>query len=523
MRETGQIGSFPWRDYWAVAVRRRWSLMGPLFLLGMLGFFASSFWPLGFRSDALLLVDEQQVSKEFVTPNVAASLEGHLQAMTQQILNRARLQELIGQLGLYSKQRAYLSIDEVVDRMRSDITIEPVKSSDRPGDLMTLQISYLASNPSLAQLVTSRLTSLFVEENLRARAQQSVNTTDFLETQLEEARQAQSLAEQRLTDYKAHYLGELPEQQQSNFQVLNSLETQLNAATVALDRSEQERIYLESMKAQYQSMVGALDSNGHPVPPGVVLQDLRNRLAELQSKYTDRYPEVIRLKNEIARMETSVQKGNAVSTGANKNGIATISRSAGNEPSEIEIESRLQATLAEAENRKKEIAGLQQRIREIQARLNLTPVREQELATVTQDYENTRQRYQSLLDKKTQSELATNLEKQQQGEEFRILDQPSLPRKPTEPNRLDILLGGWALGLIAGLTMTAISEATDLRLRGEEEVSLAARTPVFATVPVLLSPREILRATQYRQLEATMIVLMVLVSLATSLYTLMMA
>jgi uncharacterized protein involved in exopolysaccharide biosynthesis len=189
----------------------------------------------------------------------------------------------------------------------------------------------------------------------------------------------------------------------------------------------------------------------------------------------------------------------------------------------MEVESRLKAVALEVQNRQKEADGLRSQIRDLQSRLSLTPVREQQLAEVTRSYENSREYYQSLLKKKLQSELATNLEKHQQGEQFRILDPASLPEKPDEPNPLEIMLAGWALGLCAGAGLAALQEFNDRVMRSERDIHASTELPVLVCIPVLQTSREEVLQKWHRRLEVAGITLLVLLSVGTGILTYVMS
>ena len=233
---TKQLG---WRDYRDIAVRWRWALLGPFFAFGLAGFVVAHIWPARYRSEALIQVDEQKVPDKYVMPNVVSNAETRLESMKQEILSRTRLQEVIDKFGLYPQERAHNTADQLVDQMRQDIEITPAVSKDHPDQLTGFQISYAAPNPATAQQVVNDLTSLFIQENIETRTQQSMSTTNFFESQLDQARKDLADQEHTLATYKSRYLGELPQQEQSNLQIMNNLQTELSAASAALDRAQQ--------------------------------------------------------------------------------------------------------------------------------------------------------------------------------------------------------------------------------------------------------------------------------------------
>ena len=175
-------------------------------------------------------------------PNVSADLQDRLQNMTQQILSRSRLLKTIEDFNLYPQLRARVSDDELVERMRKDIQVELVQATNRSGELSAFKVAYMSKDSVLAQKVTSRLTSLFIEENLKARQEQSTQTTQFLASQLEEAGRGLAEQEAKVREFKSQYLGQLPEQVQSNVQILAGLQAQLQQETDQLGRAKQQSV-----------------------------------------------------------------------------------------------------------------------------------------------------------------------------------------------------------------------------------------------------------------------------------------
>jgi uncharacterized protein involved in exopolysaccharide biosynthesis len=302
-------------------------------------------------------------------------------------------------------------------------------------------------------------------------------------------------------------------------QILSNFQVQLSAASVALDRAQQEKTYLESAKAQFQELQDV------PADPDSQLRILRAKLAELESEFTPLYPDVVSTKEQIAQLEATKKQGvvdqvAADDHAANNRGDRKVTALNSGDPSRvIDAESRLKATEIEIADRQKDIQKIQSNIAKLESRLNATPIREEELASVTRDTEDARQNYQSLFDKKTQSELASNMEEHQQGEQFRVIDPPSFPQKPTEPNRTEIILGGWMLGLVVSGALTALGESAETRLRDERELRSCAPLPVLALIPTVRSQREEKLWTFYRNIEVAGAVLLILLSAGTILYT----
>src|SRR5581483_671121 len=220
--------------------------------------------PNRYTSQATLLVVQQQVPERYVVPTTSTSLADALQAMKEEVLSRTRLSEIIGDFDLYAKERTALPPEQIIDLMRRNIDIQPLNADPERRDFNAFRISFTATSPHLAQDVTSRLTSLFIQANLKTREDQAKNTTRFLSEQLKVVANRLVEQEQRLRDYKMQHLGELPEQEQGNVAILGGLQAQLQNTEASLSRAQQQRVYLESLLDDYRrgSAHGALLGNG---------------------------------------------------------------------------------------------------------------------------------------------------------------------------------------------------------------------------------------------------------------------
>jgi succinoglycan biosynthesis transport protein ExoP len=481
--------------YFALMRRQCWHFLLPLFF-GWLAVWAASWvMPSVYRSGTLILVEQPTVPQQYVVSNVNGSIESRLDTITQQILSRTRLLRIIEKFGLYAKSQN-ANPDELVERMRKDIEIELVRSPGRE-QLTSFNIYYSSGNPRVAQKVTGELTSFFISENLEVRQQQSENTTTFLQKQLEEAGKELAEQEEKVREFKDKHLGELPGQLASNLQILGGLQGQLQTEEDALNRAKQQNAYLESLVGQYRTLQTTTPKTGGTVLVGLPALDqeldrLRAQLADLSSHYTDRHPDVRKLKEQIAKTENMKQKIEAdLKARAPDSPADTSTDVRESMPGPMmELRSQLKANQIEINNRQSAIKELQARINDYQGRLNQAPVREQQLTDLTRGYDQTKADYDSLLRKKNESELATSLERQQQGEHFRILDPPNLPTKPYSPNRLKLFGIGLFAGLVLGVGFSAGAEIIDDRIYNEKEFKAIIPVNVITEIPPLVTPEE---------------------------------
>lgn len=493
-------------DYWAIVRRRRWWILLPLSVCWLVVWVVSWLLPAVYQSDALILVEQQKVPEQYVVPNVSVSLQERLQSMTQQILSRTRLQAAIDRFHLYARDRGLMSkfqSADSVDQMRKDIQIELVSAPGHPGELTAFKIRYSAGSPELAQQVNSELTTLFIDENLKSQQALSANTTAFLDGQLAEARGKLAEQEAKVRAFKATHLGSLPTQLASNVQIMSGLQSQLQSTQHALESAEQQKLYLQSLLQQYQSMQDSLVSGDSTVTPPEALEaelkTLRVQLADARSKYTDSYPDVVALKDQITKTEQlkkeiedeiAVKQQESADMAADASDSHPRSMRNGTLNPMVQMQSQLKVNQMEIESLHQQERKIQSELSEYQGRLNGTPQTEQELADISRGYEESQVNYNSLLTKQNQSQLATSLEQRQQGQQFRIIDPPSMAYKPSAPNRALVSLGGLILGLAVGAILTAVVELTDTRVRHEKDLQGLVPARVLVGIPRLNTPEE---------------------------------
>jgi len=484
--------------YLGIARRRYLHFLIALFLGWIVVWGVSWLLPPHYKSGTLILVERPTLPKDYITPNVSEDLQDRLQSITQQILSRTHLLRIIGQMNLYAGEHAAPAPDEKVERMRKDIQIELVRGTQN--QVTAFNVYYSAGDPHIAQQVTSELTNLFINENLEARQQQSQDTTKFLEQQLEAARQSLAAQEEKVREFKGQHVGELPTQVASNLQILGGLQSQLQTEEDALNAAKQQHVYLETLLNQYRSLQNSPRAAEASRPDVMAidqeLDKLKSDLADLSSRYTERHPDVRKLKEQIAKTEKMREQllAEAKSTPSQAgaiNGTAVRSSTDLAQASPIaQLQSQMQANQIEISNREQTIGALRTKVNDYQARLNQEPVREQQLADLTRGYEQSKANYDELLKKKNDSAMATSMELLQQGERFRIIDPPSLPVKPESPNHLKFCGIGLAVGLMLGLGVVAVFEMLDDRLYSEKELKELLPVPVISEIPVIVNPSD---------------------------------
>jgi polysaccharide biosynthesis transport protein len=488
-------GAFDVQRCLGIVRRRHLYFLIPMFVGWLAVWGASWVLPERYKSSTMILVEQPTMPRDYVKPNVNEDFQERLQNVTQQILSRTRLLHIINELSLYAKDRPRRSLDEIAERMRKDIDVELVQGADQR--VTAFRINYSARDPSIAQQVTSKLTNLFINENLEVRQQQSEGTTKFLQDQLETARQNLAAQEEKVREFKGQHIGELPTQLGSNLQILSGLQSQLQTEERALDTSKQQQVYLETLLREYQTLRGSgKGPEGAPMGLAAIDQELdklKTQLADLTARYKDRFPEVRKLKQQIAAMEKMrdelLANPSPKSSGNQSPANAAASAEGGvdvrDQPQLLQLQGQLRANQVEIRNHQQMIIDLKSKINDYQARLNQEPVREQQLADLTRGYDQSKATYDDLLKKKNESAMATSMELLQQGEHFRMIDPPSLPIKPSFPNRLKLCGIGLVVGLVLGAGVVWAFEMMDDRVYSEQELKNLLPVSVISEIPAV--------------------------------------
>jgi polysaccharide chain length determinant protein (PEP-CTERM system associated) len=471
-------------DYIAM-LRRRWLLILIFTVIGPpLAYGVARVIPAKYKSQTLVLVQPPTVSSKIVEPVNTSDASERLASMKQQILSRTSLEPIIRQFGLYPNDVNRVSMDLLVERLQDAVEVTPVQpmAETQVNNLPGFFVNVTLNDPRLAQQVCTAITSMFIEENLRISQQNSAMTTDFLSQQLQEAQKNLNDQDSKLAAFKSRYLNSLPDEEQTNLNLLTGLTSQLDAATQALSRAQQDKSFAESLLTQ---QIGAWQASqsGAGASPNTLedqLATLQTQLTTLQAKYTDDYPDVIKTKNDIALLqkkiaEESSQKGTV--------DPSKVKASAG-EPVQItQLRAQVHSYEQSILEKSKEQESLKQQIKVYEDRVQSSPVVEEQYKELTRGYQTALDSYNDLLKKREDAVMAQRLLQDSAGEQFTVLDPANLPTKPSFPKRPLFALGGLAGGLGLGLGLTFLLEMRDSSLRSERDVEFALRLPVLAVVP----------------------------------------
>ncbi|MDQ1406461.1 MAG: protein tyrosine kinase modulator [Acidobacteriaceae bacterium] len=463
------------RRYW-------WILPISAVLLTLIAWVAANVLPKRYTSQTMVLVEQPSVSAKYVDPVVSDDLNHRLATMQELILSRSRLQPIIEKLNLYPEDRGRLHIDDLMEKLREAITVKPVEvmQGTGPHQLPGFYITATFNSPQLAQQVCTEITSMFLAQNARQTEQQASRTTNFLGEQLAEAKTKLDQEDAKLAEFKRQHPGSLPEDTQSNIGLLTGTNTQLEANTQAIARAEQEKAFNESL-LQQEEVNWKTRTTGGPNPDSADAQLtlLQDQLSSLLSRYTPDHPDVIKTQNQIAELKKRMAEP-AKPASANAPAQST------HEPPQIQL---LRAKLKQDDltiaNLKREQAQIHSQSRQLQVRMEATPMVEQQYKEITRDHQTASDIYNDLLKKSQSSGMARELVNQQDSEQFRVYDPPNLPQNPSFPKKPYFLGGGAVGGLAIGFGILFLLAMMDKTIHSEHDAELFLHLPVLTVVPTL--------------------------------------
>jgi polysaccharide chain length determinant protein (PEP-CTERM system associated) len=460
-----------------------------------------------YRSSTVILVTPQRLPAAYVSSTVTLNVEQRVMAIAQQIQGRTVLEKIIQEFDLFPSPVA--TMEERAEKLQKRIKLD--FSGFARNNTFTL--SFEAENPQKAMEVTARLGSLFVEENLKAREQQAAGTTSFLSAEAERLRKELEEQERQVNQFTSLHRYELPAQLDSNLRLLDQFRRDLENGTVRVASLQERKVGLEKQMAEIDvigldlDMIQGFDRGlGGPVVSTIDVK--RRQLETLLRQYSERHPDVIRLRRELQAIETEKP---AVQATDKKPGASPMAAP------RFSLKETLATQIVDLKNEMESVRATNEKLRgqiaSYQTRVDNTPLRDAEMKNITRNYNITLAKYQDLLRKSLDSELSENMEKKQKGEQFQLIDRANLPQLPVAPNRPRIVILGVVLGLGAGLGAAFLLEMLNTSFKRTEDLDGYVKVPILATLPIITTRGQIIEQRQ----ERSMLVLASIVVLAVGL------
>ena len=485
-------------DYMEMVKRRKWSLILPTAIVFIISLIAAFVWPPTYRSTSTILIEEQEIPKEFVMTTVTSYAEQRLQSLNQRIMSSTRLLEVMNRFNLYSDLRKRLTIEEVIEMMRKDIKFETISADvlDRrkggapAATTIAFTVSYDGKHPEQVQQVANVLASLYLEENLRVREAQTVGATKFLDEEATGLRKQLAESDMKIAAFKTKHQGELPELVQLNLQTLERIERDIDMQNDQLRNLKEREGSLQVQLASIPTDAANQDRT--------LMKELKAKLVQLQSKYSDKYPDIGKTKSEIAELEKRLAAAPKGDTDNTKKSPSPFDQP--DNPAYVTLASQLSSTQSDIESTKKQIGELQKKRDDYRKRMELSPRVEEGYKALMTERNNTQLKYDEMMKKSMEARVAQGMEKGQMGEKFTLIDPARLPEKPVKPKVWAIILVGLFLGIGGGVGMTALKEYSDQSVRDEQSLSVLTTLPVLSTIPEIITEKDRIRVRARRKI-----------------------
>lgn len=545
--------------------RRRKGFVVSFLIIFILGAVLAFVLPSIYLSRSTILIENQLIPTEYVQTTITGFVEERLQVITQQIMSRSRLMEILNRFGLYRELTERYTTAEIIDKMREDINLETISAdvidrrTGRPTSAtIAFSLSYEGKDPSTVQKVANVLASLYLEMNLKSREQRATTTTIFFEQELAEIRKQIDGYQNRISEFKKAHIGELPEFSNVNLQAIGRLESDLGQIQSQINALMERKILLEGQLMNVDPLRPIMTEEGKAVMnPSERLKYLRLQLVSLKSGLSEKHPDVKKLQKEIEELEAEVgtegddsiekikrldelstrlttlkaklgpkhpdvvklgKEVKALSDEVTQMKTAEVRKSVTEEkpdnPAYINLKTQIASTDLEIGRLGKEERRINSSIAKYQRKIDAAPSVEREYSRLLRDHESARAKYNELMNKLMEAKVAQGMEETQRGERFTIIDPAQLPEKPHKPNRIAIVLIAFVLALGAGVGMSALREALDPSVKSEEHLADITSVPVLSVINLMESAEE----RRARRLKKVLWILIILAIIALGLY-----
>ena len=520
--------------------RRKKSFLVISLLIFFSGLIIALALPPVYKSEALIRIDDQEVSEGFAKSITSEYVEQRIGKINQRVLSRPSLQEIIEDLNLYPQDNSQQETSEIIGKFRENIGMETIVSEmqSKPGGralsfTLAFNLSFQGENPETVQKVTDKLANLYIDEDIKRTEDVMSATTEFLKAEQERLIVEIERQEKKISQFKKNHLRELPSETRSNIQMVSHLERELDKANLELNNLNEKKIYLESELTKVEPLSPIIiEGDRIATNPSERLKELHIQLTKLRSVYSDKHPDIKKIKREIRELEAQVQwsdntvqkikrlqylEKQLVSLESDlgqkhpdviktKKEIALLSKEVNEKTTEatklkiseenpdnpvyINLAAQINALNIEIEAIKNNEKKIIESLAEYEKRIEHAPTVENELNALTRDYETLKDKYKEILNEVMSAQVALNVEGMQKGQRFIIASPAYLPTKPFKPNRLAIIIVGLLIGLGTSTMLTALQESIDDSIKTPSQIKEILNAPVLSSISYIITDRE---------------------------------
>jgi len=472
-------------DLFQILKRRKWSLVLPALLVFFTAGTVALLLPPVYRSTSTILIEEQGIPAEFVRATVTSYAEERIQMIKQRAMSFSKLSDLVNRFNLYPDLRNSRTTEEIINKMRDDIRVEPVSAevidprTGRPSSAtIAFTLSYDGRVPETVLRVADTLTSLFLSENQQVRERQTAETSQFLELEMNRVKKELAALDTKMAEFKETHMQELPELLQANLDGKERTERDIDRLNDQIRTLKDRESFLQTQLSGLSVNFGNEDKRR--------LEELKLQLVNLKTRFSDEHPDVIKTRREIADVEKQIADARP-----GRQAQPSLLPNESDNPAHVNLTSQLAATRFEMDSLNRQIRALRQRAEQYGSRLESAPQVEKVYNTLLLERNNTQLKYNDLMAKYMESQVAQGLEKERKGERFTLIDPARLPQRPVKPNRLAIVVIGFVLAVGSGVGFAAIREYSDDSIRDYRRLSRITPFPVLAGIPLIENKSDI--------------------------------
>jgi len=537
------------QDYLAVVSRRKASIISTALVVFLLGLVTALVWPPTYRSSATILIKEQEIPSELVRSTVTSFAAQRIQTISQRVMTRPNLMEIIEKYNLFVKEKRRQTTEEVLEKMREDIGLNMISAevmdprTGRPGvATIAFTLSFEGDDPASTQKVTGELTSLFLAENLKTRKDKANETYLFLTDETTKLEERIAESSRKLAEFKEKNANSLPELAAMNLSMLNRNESELDAVNAELRGLKERQFFLQSQLAQINPLTNMRSATGESIlDPASRLKALQSEYASLSAKYSDKHPDIVKIQREISGLKAQTGQGANTQEQAIaltkkrseyasakekysathpdvvqlKSEVAALEKSIKENPVQAEfevlklqpdnpayisIQTQLKTVESEIKSNVAHKKRLDEKLFELEERISKSPQVEKEFMVLSREQVNALARFQDIKARQMEAEIGQELEKESKGESFILIDPAQYPEKPVKPNRIAIVFLSFIFSIAAGLGVAILKEAMDGSIRGVTSVSRILTAAPLAVIPLIYNTHDLRRKQRISQL-----------------------
>ncbi len=513
---------FDIRKYLEIALRRKYWVVIPFMVILLVGLAYTLNAPKIYEAETLILVQAQKVPQNFVRSIVSSDVDERLRTITQQVTSRTNLESIIQDYQLYNDPaQKDMLLEDKVDQLRKNIDIH-VTAKGRDGG-NAFSITFDGPDPKKVMEVANALASNFISENLKIRESQAIGTSNFLADELDVYKKRLDEKEEAISKFNQEHMGEMPEQLNTNLRMFGSSQQELEALYSRLNDAKNRKLLIQQQAKQSEDMasqlsggsdlgdlLGSGDDSSGGGDESLALEQLRERLKSLKLKYTDNYPDVKAVQAQITKLEAQQKEEAEKNSETEATGDKNKETSSTDELSLSNTDfTKVQVDQVDAEIKElnKEIAEAKKKVAFYKKRVEDTPKREQEILSISRDYNNLKEVYDKMLDRKLEAELSVSMERKQKGEQFRVIDPAQIPLRPVKPDAKRIMAIVIVLGLGIGCGSAYLVELLDTSYRSPDEAEKDLGVPVLISLPYLYTEQEIYTRRKKRIIIASSMII----------------